>query len=295
MTLNLSSLPRSTQVLRAVLGVAAGAAVAHADVEVRRRARRRAGRRCGSGTAGRGRGAARVSGQRERAVRPVLDDARVAVPVGVVDVEAVVLRVVRAGTRARGGPARRRRGPASGCRGTAAHGVCRSRARGSGRSARRRRALFGSLRGAVTQTGAVEPAARRGRSAAGCAPARARGAGSDHGRRARRARQRPREAAHAVASGGSFLSRTRAELVLLAGLEDREHLVAGLELGRADRDLGLAVAHDGDQARALGQRRLSTRLPATASPCRSAPRRSRGSPCAARAGGSARARAPRAR
>ena len=38
----------------------------------------------------------------------------------------------------------------------------------------------------------------------------------------------------------------------------------GSQLGRADRDLGLAVAHDRDQPRAVGQRRASRRvLPAT--------------------------------
>src|SRR4051794_22025100 len=44
-----------------------------------------------------------------------------------------------------------------------------------------------------------------------------------------------------------------AELVFLAGLEDRENLVAGLERRRADGDLRAALAHDGDQPRALGE------------------------------------------
>src|SRR5690242_8089468 len=43
------------------------------------------------------------------------------------------------------------------------------------------------------------------------------------------------------------------ELVLLAGLEDGEHLVARLELRRSDGDLGVAVAHDGDEPRTVGQ------------------------------------------
>src|SRR5262249_28323630 len=47
-----------------------------------------------------------------------------------------------------------------------------------------------------------------------------------------------------------------AQLVLLARLEHRKHLVARLELGRADRDLGLAVAHDGDQPRAFREAQL---------------------------------------
>ena len=57
-----------------------------------------------------------------------------------------------------------------------------------------------------------------------------------------------------------FFSEHAAELVLLARLEDREHLVAGLEHGRADGDLRLAVPHHGDQARALGERELLDRL-----------------------------------
>ena len=48
-----------------------------------------------------------------------------------------------------------------------------------------------------------------------------------------------------------------AELVFLAGLEDREHRVALLELHRVVGHLGLAVAHDRDQPRALGQRDLA--------------------------------------
>src|SRR5207244_9228871 len=53
-----------------------------------------------------------------------------------------------------------------------------------------------------------------------------------------------------------LLEQDLAQLVLLARLEDREHLVSRLQLGRADGDLGLAVAHDGDQPRPLGQREL---------------------------------------
>src|SRR5207302_10435989 len=51
----------------------------------------------------------------------------------------------------------------------------------------------------------------------------------------------------------STLEENLPQLVLLARLEDRENLVAGLQLGGADRDLGVAVAHDRDQARALRQ------------------------------------------
>ena len=92
------------------------------------------------------------------------------------------------------------------------------------------------------------------------------------------------------------LQQNAAELVFLARLEDRQHLVARLERRRADGDLGLAVAHDGDEARALGQAEaLDASCRRRASRGRSAPRRSRGSRGAARAGGSGRARAPRAR
>ena len=44
-----------------------------------------------------------------------------------------------------------------------------------------------------------------------------------------------------------------AHLVLAAGLQDREHLVAGGEHRRADGDLGRAAAHHRDQARARRQ------------------------------------------
>src|SRR5213076_2108741 len=54
----------------------------------------------------------------------------------------------------------------------------------------------------------------------------------------------------------SGLEEHPAELVLLARLEDREHLVAGLKLRRADRDLRPAVAGDGDQPRAMGELQL---------------------------------------
>src|SRR5438105_10094617 len=59
----------------------------------------------------------------------------------------------------------------------------------------------------------------------------------------------------------SPLEQDAAELVLLAGLQDGEHLVAGLELRRADCDLGLAVPHHGDQPRALGERQPLHLLP----------------------------------
>src|SRR6266550_4210914 len=57
-----------------------------------------------------------------------------------------------------------------------------------------------------------------------------------------------------------LLKQDLAQFVFLAGLEDREHLVTRLQLGRADRDLGLAVAHDGDQPRSLRQPQLLHRL-----------------------------------
>src|SRR5436190_14733246 len=40
------------------------------------------------------------------------------------------------------------------------------------------------------------------------------------------------------------LEQDPAQLVFLARLQDREHLVAGAELSRADGDLRVAVAHD---------------------------------------------------
>ena len=98
------------------------------------------------------------------------------------------------------------------------------------------------------------------------------------------------------ARAASPLDQRLAQLVFLARLENREHLVAGLELGLAACDHRLAVADDGDEARALGQpdaRRSSCRC--TGRRGRSAPRRSRGSRCGARAAGRGRARAPRAR
>ena len=54
----------------------------------------------------------------------------------------------------------------------------------------------------------------------------------------------------------SLLEQDLAQLVFLAGLQDREHLVTRLELRRADGDLRLPVAHDGDQTRALRQPQL---------------------------------------
>src|SRR5205823_14325336 len=63
---------------------------------------------------------------------------------------------------------------------------------------------------------------------------------------------------------GSFLylllKEDLAELVFLAGLQDREHLVAGLQLGRPDRDLRFSVTHDGDQPRAFRQPQFLDRL-----------------------------------
>src|SRR5262249_32300027 len=53
-----------------------------------------------------------------------------------------------------------------------------------------------------------------------------------------------------------LLKKNLAELVLLARLEDREHLVTRLELGRADGDLRLAVSHHRDQPRTLRKAQL---------------------------------------
>src|SRR5438045_1695720 len=58
-----------------------------------------------------------------------------------------------------------------------------------------------------------------------------------------------------------LLKKHLAQLVLLARLEDGEHLVAGLQLGRSDGDLRLPVAHDRDQPRPLRQAQLLDRLP----------------------------------
>src|SRR5438876_10460845 len=49
------------------------------------------------------------------------------------------------------------------------------------------------------------------------------------------------------------LEQDLAQLVLLAGLENGEHLVSRLELRRRNRDLRAAVAHHRDQTRALRQ------------------------------------------
>src|SRR6476646_4027309 len=57
-----------------------------------------------------------------------------------------------------------------------------------------------------------------------------------------------------------LLKKNLAQLVFHAGLKDRKHLVARPELGRADRNLGLAVAHDGDQPGAFRQSQLLDRL-----------------------------------
>src|SRR5262249_6823152 len=57
------------------------------------------------------------------------------------------------------------------------------------------------------------------------------------------------------------LKKDVAELVFLARLQNRQHLVTGLELRRADRDLRPAVAHDRDEPRALRQTELLDRLP----------------------------------
>src|SRR5690349_6531791 len=63
----------------------------------------------------------------------------------------------------------------------------------------------------------------------------------------------------AAAFGSSLyllLKKHAAKLVLFPRLEDRQHLVTGLELGRADGDLRLAVAHHRDQPRPFGQTQL---------------------------------------
>src|SRR5690349_9605250 len=52
------------------------------------------------------------------------------------------------------------------------------------------------------------------------------------------------------------LQEDAAQLVLLARLQDREHLVSRLQLGRPDRDLRLAVARDRDQPRPFGELQL---------------------------------------
>ena len=85
--------------------------------------------------------------QRLRAgrVRAVLGDARVAVRVGVVDVEAAVLRVAAGGTRPRAGLARRPTARVGVMSRNGAARCGRSRRRGSARSARRRRARRGSF------------------------------------------------------------------------------------------------------------------------------------------------------
>ena len=96
LTLIVSSLPRRLERFCAwFCGVTRRAAVAHPDVEPPVRARTEAARRCGSRTAARTKSNCRRRFGRNRAVRPVLDDARVAVQVGVVDVELVVRPVVR--------------------------------------------------------------------------------------------------------------------------------------------------------------------------------------------------------
>src|SRR5262249_62359957 len=53
------------------------------------------------------------------------------------------------------------------------------------------------------------------------------------------------------------------QLVFLPGLEDRQHRIAGLELQRAVRSLGLAVADDRDHARAFGKCDVADRLAGT--------------------------------
>src|SRR5580765_9084465 len=53
-----------------------------------------------------------------------------------------------------------------------------------------------------------------------------------------------------------LLKKDPAELVFLARLQDRQHLVTRLELGRPDRDLRGAVAHDRDEPRAFRQPQL---------------------------------------
>src|SRR5690348_12213338 len=57
-----------------------------------------------------------------------------------------------------------------------------------------------------------------------------------------------------------------AELVFLARFEDREHLVAHLELGLLIRDLGLARADDGDQPGAVRKHQRPDTLPLAVRP-----------------------------
>ena len=117
---------------------------------------------------------------------------------------------------------------------------------------------------------------------------------------ARPARDRSRSSScsHATTGGTSSASRrTAAELVLLARLEHREHLVARPQHGRVLGELGAAAPHrPRSAARPSGIADPATPLARGGRISRrSAARRSRGSPCAARAGGRSRARAPRAR
>src|SRR6266511_4958476 len=59
----------------------------------------------------------------------------------------------------------------------------------------------------------------------------------------------------------SALEQDPPQLVFLTGLENRQDLVAGQQLGRADGDLRPAVAHDRDQTGAFRQVELLDALP----------------------------------
>ena len=156
---------------------------------------------------------------------------------------------------------------------------------GCGRPARRRRAVPRSLRGAVTWTGESRPRGDRRRAAAATACS---AAGAPASLRERRRSRREQRRARARPTPPRALSLRRSSTLAQLGLLARAR--GSRAPGRPARssrravgDLGLAVAHDRDQPRALGQlQALDALAGARASPCRSAPRRSRGSPCAAR-------------
>ena len=283
--MNFSSLPkRRPQVLRAVLGVAAGAAVAHSRRRDSPSGPNTSSRRCGSGTdrltkrscrSFLGLRDSRATGTRRRACRRCGPCSR----------RRSAGSSRTSGEREpRAAPARRRRGRASGCRGTAAHAGGRGRSRGSARPSRRRRALFGSFARRASRDRLGRGRSRPGRCAAGCAP----------GRRARSARRTAASAASRSGGKGDashlryFLSRTRRSSSSLPGSRIAStwspawSSVSSRRRSRPGRPRMTEISRD-----PLGQLEAGDALAgATASSCRSAPRRSRGSPCAARAGGS---------
>ena len=182
-------------------------------------------------------------------------------------------------------------------------GACGARGRARARSSRGRARARACARRPGRRAAGRRARGRRGRPSPASAPRRSRRAPANGGEPGEQDGRRWAAHARTVAPGrgrtaacAQSREEDAAQLVLLARLEDREHLVAGLRAGSArpgSRPCRRGRPRSAARPRAAAARRRA--CPRSSRPRRPSPRRSRGSPCAARAGGSGRARAPRAR